>query len=248
MAKAYALSVRYVTAILRIVYKSHFEGLAIWYNTLMVPILIAIFVLSAELLLTQLLWQLNVLKGENARKAFHIASGVFVAFWPWFLSWQQIRLLGLLLALVILVIRSFKLFPGLYEINRRSWGELFIALSIIGFSFIGPSKIIFLAAALHVALADGLAAVIGVRYGKSTQYKILGYTKSIIGTLTFFGVSMLIMAAIFVFGAAQPHANIAALLIVPIIVTIVENIGTYGVDNALIAIAIIISFRLLNIG
>jgi dolichol kinase len=41
-----------------------------------------------------------------------------------------------------------------------------------------------------MSLADGLAAVIGTRYGNRQKYLVLGYTKSVLGTLTFFVVSL----------------------------------------------------------
>lgn len=213
----------------------------------MIHLAVVIAVLSVLLVLTQLLWQAKIVRGENARKTFHILSGVFVAFLPWYLSWGELQILGLFLTVGVLVIRVFKLFPSLYQIKRRSWGEMFIALSVLGYALSHSSKVIFCIGALHIALADGLAAVVGVRFGKTSEYKIMGYTKSIAGTATFLVTSLLIMLGLFIFKDGSVHVPIAALLVIPVFTTIVENVGVYGIDNALVAIAIVAMCSLFGI-
>jgi dolichol kinase len=46
---------------------------------------------------------------------------------------------------------------------------------------------------LHVALADGFAAIIGTKYGRAWAYKVFGQTKTIIGSMTFWVVSLCIL-------------------------------------------------------
>ena len=77
--------------------------------------------------------------------------------------------------------------------------------------------------------ADGLAAVIGTRFGNRHRYTVLGSHKSLIGTLTFFGVSCLILG-----NYAAWTSNVAPLLLLPVAVgaTILENVAGWGLDNA----------------
>lgn len=203
--------------------------------------------LGMQLVLTQLLWHTRAVRGENARKLFHIMSCSFAAFWPMYLSWPQIQIVGMAMAFCILIIRGLKLFPGLYEVKRRSWGELFIVVMVLIAAFIEPSRVVFAAAALHVALPDGLAAIMGVRYGRKNQYKVFGYTKSLAGTATFFVTSLVIMIGIYMLGDISPTAPLAAIIVIPVVTTLIENLAVWGVDNALIATTVVILFSMFRI-
>jgi phytol kinase len=178
---------------------------------------------------------------ELSRKFIHITVGSFVAFWPYFMSWNEIRLLSLAFLLVVGFSRYFKLFKAIHSVARPTWGEVYFAVAVGAISFITQTKWVYAVALLQMSLADGLAAVIGVKYGKASNYKVAGQTKSFAGTATFILVSFVILA---VFNFYGPTAiNLLTMAGLSIAAGIVENLGAFGLDNLLVPILIAIVLK-----
>ncbi|HSX07352.1 MAG TPA: hypothetical protein VLG11_00475 [Candidatus Saccharimonadales bacterium] len=172
---------------------------------------------------------------ETMRKTVHIVAGCVVATWPFYFPWWMIGLLGLAALVVIAISLQYKTFHSIYGVNRRSIGEILFAVTIGLLAFLAGNRWIFAAAMLHLGLADGLAAIIGVKYGKRNRYKLLGYYKSWVGTATFFAVSAIIMIAY----AAVTHSHDFTLLAsVPLLTTLVENFAVAGTDNLLVPLMV----------
>jgi dolichol kinase len=95
---------------------------------------------------------------------------------------------------------------------------------------------IYAVALLHMSLADGLAAVVGVTWGKDTRYKVFGHNKSFIGTMTFFVVSVGLLTA-YTSITLQP-IQLSLILGLAGLATVIENIAGYGLDNLLIPLLI----------
>jgi phytol kinase len=120
-------------------------------------------------------------------------------------------------------------------VQRPTGGELYFALAVGLVTLVTRNKWIYLAALAQMSLADGLAAVMGTRYGKQS-YLVFGHTKSIMGTLTFFAVSLMILGA---------YTQLAAVHLGPVFVVaaaalaaLVENLGVRGLDNLLVPLFI----------
>lgn len=191
------------------------------------------------LLLNEWLWQNKIIKGELARKFMHISIGTFGAFWPFFMSWHQVRVIALISVLFIILIRTFKIFGSVYDIERKSWGDLIGPVTIGLLAVIEPSTWIFTAAVLHIALADGLAAVIGSKFGKKNSYKIFWNKKSIAGTLTFWIVSFSILAWVLILNPLEfSGLTMTTLLWLPLLAASVENISPFGSDNFFVPLLI----------
>jgi phytol kinase len=103
-------------------------------------------------------------------------------------------------------------------------------------AFISNDQWIFAAAMLHLSLADGLAAVIGLAYGENSSYRILGRTKSLAGSLAFFFTSISIMIWYVAFSGAA--ANAVNLLWLPVVATVAENLSGEGTDNLVIPLLV----------
>jgi phytol kinase len=221
------------------------------------------------LVLSEFLWRRQVVKGEGARKFVHITVGTYIAFWPYFLSWWQIQLLcvaffvvvgmsvsGLMLKIVKLAerlipkrlqlpyletvgIAGFLAFRTVHRKDGKPHGELFFPLGIGLAALLTPPPAAFAVAVLHLSLADGLAALIGLRFGKTTAYKVFGYTKTMVGSLTFLLISALIML-----GYAATHSSSGAnwlmlLAWLPLAAMLIENAGFAGTDNLLVPLLVI---------
>lgn len=207
----------------------------------MLGIILSITGILALLLITELLWKNKKLDVETARKTIHISSGVFIAFWPLWMSWNAIMALCVLMFLAVLASRRFKLLSSIHGVSRLTRGELFYPVGIGLAAFIAPSTAFFWIAVMNLALADGLAAVVGSRLGLFNGYHIFGHKKSVAGTLTCF-----IMSAA-IFGAGIQTASFVdyfpafqALLLFPLIITGLENISWYGLDNFTVPMGVIL--------
>lgn len=166
---------------------------------------------------------------ELTRKLVHVAVGSFVAFWPFFLSWRQIQLLSLAFFLVVALSVKFNVFRSIHAVKRSMTGELLFAIVIGTLALITTTKWVFTAAMLHLSIADGLAAVIGLGWGETNSYKVFGRTKSIAGSAAFWVSSFCILLAYLHF--AQTSTSFFTALWLPFVATATENLAVQGTDN-----------------
>jgi len=180
-------------------------------------------------------------KGELVRKFTHITVGIFVASWPWLISWRAIQIIGIAMAVVVFVNRRFDFFRFNKGLRRESYGDYFFALAITACALLTSSKIFFALAMLNLALADGFAAVVGRKYGGKWKYKIFGHAKTVIGTMTFWFISLAVFATGGLLAHAQLDINGYVVLIVlaPPILTFLESASPQGLDNLIIPLAAI---------
>ena len=195
------------------------------------------------LLLAEYMWRIAKLHTEITRKFIHITVGTFVAFWPWILNWGQIELFSIVFLLAIVLARSitvlsrvFTIFGSVHIIGRKTVGELFFAMAIGGVALITHNQWVYMAAILHLSAADGLAAIVGTQFGKRFPYKVFGQSKTLLGTTTFFVVSVTIIAVYFHFSHAPEFWP--TIIGLPLAATALENIGARGSDNLLVPLAV----------
>jgi len=200
--------------------------------------LLAVGVVFAILGLAELGWHKGWMESELGRKAVHMSVGSFVALWPFFLSWWQVQLLSAAFLVVVIFSKSFNVFRVIHSVQRPTYGEICFALIVGILPFITQDRAIYAAAILLMGLADGLAAVVGTKYGRTTRYHVLGHTKSIVGTLTFFVVSLAILIGYAAFSPAafspaafSPAAFSPWLVFIAALVALIENIAVLGLDN-----------------
>ena len=202
----------------------------------------------ALLVAAELLWRYKILRGEDQRKFTHITVGTFAAFWPWLISWHNIQLIALAMAVVVTINRNHQWLHlrGIKKRERETYGDVFLALAILLCALITTSKIVFTLAILHMALADGLAAVVGTRYGLRYRYKVYHQVKSIIGSMTFWFVSVCILAPGLLYAHSLFDFNhyVLLLLVLPPVLTVIENVNALGLDNIFVPLAVIIALQI----
>jgi phytol kinase len=181
-------------------------------------------------------WHHNQANDEFSRKTVHITIGSFVAFWPFFLSWGQIELLSVAFLLVVSVSKYLHLFEAIHSVQRPTWGELFFAAAVGIVALITHDKWIYAASLLQMSLADGMAAIIGTRFGGRYKYLVFGHPKSVIGTLTFFVVSITIL--ILFNSHFDPSLGLGLLVGASLLASLIENIGIKGSDNLLVPLVV----------
>ncbi len=204
----------------------------------MLAVFLSLLVVFVILVLSEVLWNKKKLTGELDRKFVHITVGSFVAFWPFYMSFRAIQLISLAFLAVVIMARYLKVFSAVHVSNRKTWGDFMFAIGIGLAATLTKSDWIFMAAILNMSLADGLAAIIGRRYGKKNQYKVLGNTKSVVGTLVFIEISLLIIGLTILLGPFATANPWALLIFLPLATAAVENFGIYGLDNVLVPVLI----------
>ena len=200
----------------------------------------------ALLVISELLGRKKILRGDLQRQFVHVSVGSFIAFWPWLVSFDTIAWLGVALLAVVLLNRRKKLADFYSEVDRKSYGDIFYALAIIFGGLIADEKIFFALAMLTMALGDGLANVVGQRYGKKWKYQFLGHTKTVLGSMTVWLVSMSVLGVGLLFAqeVVDYSAYTTLLLVVPPLLVLVENTAIWGLDNLVVPIAVLLALNL----
>lgn len=202
----------------------------------MITMVLTVFAVFVILLVCEFWWQKKQADDEFSRKTVHITIGSFVAFWPFFLTWHQIEFLSLAFLAVISISKYLHLFEAIHSVQRPTLGELFFAAAVGAVALITDDKWVYTAALLQMSLADGLAAVVGTRFGGRHKYLVFGYPKSLLGTTTFFVVSMAILITL---NHRLPESLGPGLILgTSLLATLIENIGVKGADNLLVPLVV----------
>jgi dolichol kinase len=205
----------------------------------MTGMLFATAVTAAILLIGEWLWRKKITKGEIARKFVHISVATFAAFWPFFMSRFQIVCLGLIFVAVLVVIKQFRIFRSLHSIKRATYGDIWYALGICLVALLFKDNAIYAIAVLHMALADGFAAVVGVGLARKARiFYFRGCRKSVAGTATFFIISFLLNMGYWLIAAHQPvtYGSIFVLysLLAACLLAATEITAPKGSDNVIV--------------
>lgn len=216
----------------------------------MLKVFIALFVMFAMLLVSEYLYRRKILHGELSRKLAHIAIAAFVAFWPWLMSWRTIQLIGLGMVFIMLLNRQLQIFHFPGNIRHNTYGEVFLALAITTTALLTNNKIFFAVAILMVALGDGMAAIIGTKFGQKWKYRVFNQTKTVIGSMTFWVVALCILGVGLLPAYSQISLSHYDLLLIaaPPLLAVVENVAVYGMDNLALPLATILILQIAQTG
>ncbi|HSX17959.1 MAG TPA: hypothetical protein VLE51_01215 [Candidatus Saccharimonadales bacterium] len=198
------------------------------------------------LVISEILGRQKNLRGDPQRKFVHITAGVFIAFWPWLISWRSIEWIGVAMLAIVLLNHRVKLVDFHSKIKRDTYGDIFFALAVILIPLITNQKIFFALTILIMSLADGLASLVGQRYGQKWRYKVFHHNKTVIGSMTLWFVSLCVLAVgvLFAHDLISFRAYVALLLALPPILVIVENITLMGLDNLAMPLVVLLALNL----
>lgn len=205
--------------------------------------LLAIFLL---LCVMEYLWRTKKVHVEVSRKVVHMGTGVIIAFWPHYLNWTLIQLISAAMLVIILISHHFHIFKSIHSVARLTKGEILYPFGIMLCALLEPAPWVFSVAVLHLAFADGIAALVGVHYGHKTRYTLISHGKSLVGSLAFFATSFLIFAgaSFLVSENALPHLY-GWFLWSALMLTFVENISWYGLDDITVPLSVIVILTVL---
>ncbi len=206
----------------------------------MIQAFLAAVIIAAILGLSEFAWKKAHIQGEVARKFVHITSGVFIAFLPFWVDYNWIKILAIGFVLANIVNRYIDFFHAIHSVRRKSWGDVLFGVGVFAVALFEPSPWLFAVAILQVSLADGLAAIAGVTYGKKHgKYYLFTQPKTVIGSSVFLVVSALILATGFILSSyiADPLQLWPVLAMLPLMLVCIENIAVFGFDNLALPLA-----------
>lgn len=212
----------------------------------MLAVIVCLAGILAILATGEILYKQKILEGEYLRKFIHISSGTFIAFWPWLISWHAIQIIGLMILMFVLLNYRVKKIHVSGDIKRQTYGLILFPVAIIACALLTHNKFFFALAVLHLALADGLAAVNGITYGKKFKYKIFHQVKTLTGTMTFWLTSLSILGVGLLFAHDFVSFNhyVFLLIFLPPILAVLKNLTVLGLDNMVVPVAVILALRL----
>jgi phytol kinase len=175
---------------------------------------------------------------ELSRKIVHIGMGFTTLSFPWLFTepWPVwVLSAGFVVTLVMLrVVPSLRdgLGQVLFGIERRTWGEYCFPVAVaIVFAIAHQQIVNYLIPLLVLGLADALAALIGVRFGRSKYVTDEG-TKSLEGSLAFFVAAALSTLGPLMLLTDEPLSHaIATAVSIGVLTALIEAISWRGLDN-----------------
>lgn len=188
---------------------------------------------------------------ELLRKLLHMGMGLITLTFPWLFDrlWPVLLLAAITIPGMWLLRHSRYLkahLGGVVDAVERheSLGEVYFPLGIAGlFIMSGGDPLRYTIPILLLALADALAALIGVRYGQRHYSTAEGY-KSVEGSLAFFVTAFFsVHLPLLLFSESGRLETLLIALILGLLMMLVEAVAWRGLDNLFIPI---VGFLLLN--
>ncbi len=172
-------------------------------------------------------------KAETSRKIAHIGSGIVALTYPDYISnhWVVFAL-SLSFTLILFGSKKLNLFPSIFEVDRRSYGELFFVwttwILFLIYQYTGEVLYYYLPFSI-VVFADPVAALVGQKFPLK-KYRLVGNSKSYGGSLAFF-ITAFALSYYFFSKTAVPGDLLVVSFLHALLVTFTEAISTKGTDN-----------------
>lgn len=210
----------------------------------MVPFILSLLVAAVVIGIGEIVRRSYKLDNEISRKLVHMTHGALVAYWPFVIGYELVIVLEILFIFAVFAVHELHWFPWLWRVGRRSWGQYTFPVGVIIAALIANSPWVFLVAVLELGLADAVAALMGKRFGRGNTYKMLSQKKSVVGSLAFFLVSLLVIIGVIVYSPLDPaRATIITAVWLSFLLTATENLGVYGSDNLLIPVVTVLALN-----
>ena len=179
---------------------------------------------------------------EALRKIIHIGIGPLIPLAK-FLNIDQTSALFFtgFVSLLTFINYQSKLFPTIEDVDRKSYGTLFYCLSlfILIFLYWNKDPTALVAGFLIMTFGDGFAGLIGKNF-QSKSWIFLNQKKSVLGTLTMFFTSMIVVVGL---GYFQKYTFNINFFTIAFISTIIEQFSVLGIDNLLVPISAAFCFN-----
>ncbi len=179
---------------------------------------------------------------EIVRKIIHIGIGPLIPIAQFLKIDQNSALIFTgIVSLLVLINYTYKLFPTIEDVERKSYGTIFYCLSlfILIWLFWDKDPYALTAGFFIMTFGDGLAGLIGKSFN-SNSWVIFKQKKSLFGTLTMFLASFIVICST---GYAQQNSFHLNYFAVAFLATVLEQFSVLGVDNLIVPISSALCFN-----
>jgi len=179
---------------------------------------------------------------EIVRKIIHIGIGPLIPIAQFLKINQNSALIFTgIVSLMVFINYTYKLFPTIEDVERKSYGTIFYCLSlfILIWLFWDKDPYALIAGFFVMTFGDGLAGLIGKSFN-SKNWIIFKQKKSLFGTLTMFLTSLIVICSI---GYAQQNSFDLNYFVIAILATVLEQFSVLGIDNFIVPISSALYFN-----
>ena len=208
----------------------------------MIKFSIILFYIFSIFLISIIFKKFNKDSREVVRKIIHIGIGPLIPVALILKIDQNSALIfTAIISLTVLTNYTYKIFPTIEDVERKSYGTLFYCLSlfILILLFWEKDPYALIAGFLIMTFGDGLAGLIGKSLN-SKNWIFFKQKKSLFGTLTMFITSLIVVCSI---GYAQKNSLNLNYLTIAFLATVLEQFSVLGIDNFIVPILSALCFN-----
>ena len=180
---------------------------------------------------------------EVSRKSVHVSTCLVIGAFPLFnIGQHELLLIAAGCFIAVALLRGTVLLRSIMTVERQSYGDLMLPLSVVVAAAIGFSYPALLAAYLVLGISDTLASLLGRAYGHR-RYTTFGHAKSYVGSAAFFLSGWIILASVAMYAGMSPAATVLTGGAISAVLTLVEAFSHKGVDNFFVPLVTAISLQ-----
>ena len=179
---------------------------------------------------------------EIVRKIIHIGIGPLIPIAQFLKIDQNSALIFTgIVSLMVFINYTYKLFPTIEDVERKSYGTLFYCLSlfILIYLFWNKDPNALITGFFLMTFGDGLAGLIGKSF-HSKSWIFFKQKKSLFGTTTMFLTSLIVVCAI---GYGQSNSFNLNYFTIAFLATLLEQFSVLGIDNFIVPISSALLFN-----
>lgn len=191
--------------------------------------------------LAEWLYRKQAVQAEHTRRLVHVGTGLLTMLFPvWLTAWWQAAVLCGAFLIVLIISKKWDFLESIHGVARKTLGTVLypivVALVFIFYQYVSiqftnfQPYYYFYMPVLIMAFADPAAAIAGRWYQKKQAYQS---SKTVIGSLIFFGVAFAIAVLLTQIFAAPGLSAFVFLLVVSLafFTTLAERCSRNGWDN-----------------
>jgi len=181
---------------------------------------------------------------EIVRKIIHIGIGPLIPIAQFLKINQNSALIFTgIVSLMVFINYTYKLFPTIEDVERKSYGTLFYCLSlfILIYLFWDKDPYALISGFFIMTFGDGLAGLIGKSFN-SKSWIFFKLKKSLFGTITMFLTSLIVVFSI---GYTQQNSLNLNYFTIAFFATLLEQFSVLGIDNFIVPISSALFFNFL---
>ena len=208
----------------------------------MIKIAIILLYLFAIFLISIVFKKFNADSREFVRKIIHIGIGPLIPIAKVLKIDQNVALIFTgIVSLMVLINYTYKLFPTIEDVERKSYGTFFYCMSllILIYLFWDKDPYALITGFFIMTFGDGLAGLIGKNIN-SISWFFFKQKKSLLGTMTMFLTSLVVVGAI---GYSQQNSFNLNYFLIAFLATALEQFSFLGIDNLIVPISSALYFN-----